>query len=354
MISRKSFLVMTFIAVLLIYIFIDSSGVASPEDHQLHLWQMGNLLYRCSNINMIYGIGLKKEQLDRLIEISRIIEAWVPPMAIKTKGKSEFLPVVENLARLYNALKEKKEIPESFRIELMKTREKQSELIRKGLRYNRKAPVFSCQRCHAVEGEGWLSGIPWWEVIAKNPGIHNEQAIAHFNAPFGLVGILLVWLYADEIDSILTNGQKAMVSSFTCCLIPPQEMANPVRVGQAEVGDWEIPLLEKIRNASKLALPFVRIGVKNFAIRRFLALKPDGTKSEQEQIRERIDKIIDKVRALSDVDFNLKREELAIEIKDIGGTSSIDTERKRKFNTAYFLLMPGAREIFEKLRNSIK
>ncbi|MDQ7780532.1 MAG: hypothetical protein RDV41_12625, partial [Planctomycetota bacterium] len=37
----------------------------------------------------------------------------------------------------------------------------------------------------------------------------------------------------DRVDSTLSDGQKSVIADFNPCIIPPENLKNPVRVGQA-------------------------------------------------------------------------------------------------------------------------
>ena len=71
------------------------------------------------------------------------------------------------------------------------------------------------------------------------------------------------------------------------------------------------------------------------------AKRPGITEADKERVRARMQRVMDEARGLSDVDFELSREELAAELS--GGTKAQDHRIKR----AYFLLSPGSVEIYD-------
>jgi hypothetical protein len=70
------------------------------------------------------------------------------------------------------------------------------------------------------------------------------------------------------------------------------------------------------------------------------------TEIKLQKERERIGKIFDKARSLSDVDFEMEKENLA---SQINLTAPETPERLRDFNSAFFLLLPGSAEVYDRL-----
>ncbi len=318
-------------------------GGARASAHSKHLYNLGYLIMKCSSVNMIFGLGLTRAQVGRLSEMARVIDALSPPPALDVTGTSVFAGVHDGFKRLENALRLQTKIPDSFRLELMKLREEEARQLRAGLRYTTTPVPFSCARCHRspeVQKYGW----PWIDTIAKLPGIQKEKAVSHTIAPFGLFSFLAIWYYSFEIDILLTGAQKAAVSDFTCCLLPPRDFADPIRIGQAREGEWETKTLEKIRGANRFSLPFVRYGIKSFMERKEKAIRPGTSASQLAEIDKEIDDLIKKTRELSEVDFTLQKHELAAVLTR--RISSPGSEAQKRFKTAMFLLMPGSSLVY--------
>jgi adenylosuccinate synthase len=73
---------------------------------------------------------------------------------------------------------------------------------------------------------------------------------------------------------------------------------------------------------------------------------PGMTAKKIAKERKRVGDLLDKARSLSDVEFEMEKENLAAQIK----TSAQETpEHLRDFNSAFFLLMPGTVRVYDKL-----
>jgi hypothetical protein len=116
----------------------------------------------------------------------------------------------------------------------------------------------------------------------------------------------------ERIIPILTENQLCIIDDFKPCLIPPKNLKDPSRVGQAR-GDASATVnhLERLR----------KIPEKKFenAKRRFIdeyigkyeekisILNPE----EKDQEIKRVNSLINYAIALSDVDFEMKKEDIA-------------------------------------------
>jgi len=317
-----------------------------PRDVWLsHLGGAGFLLMRLSSINMIQGLRLTPDQARQLLPLAEEVASHsvVPPIL---PGESSLASVVATMRRVESALLAGRPIPDSFRQLLFTEREKEATVIREHLRYDTSAPIASCIRCHVAPGErrrGW----PWWDIVARHPGIIQEKSAAHIVGPFGRAGFQRVASLADRIDGVLNDIQRAMVASFSCCILPPRDLVDPVRIGQAQVGDWEIPALEKVRSLSAIWVPLARHRARTLLERRLRAIKPGVLSSEVQALREKTDGIIDRARAMSDVDFAIQKQALAAELTALA-PPAIKPEHQRLMR-AVFLMIPGAADLYRPL-----
>jgi len=322
--------------------------VAASGPDARYLYQCGYLLLRCSGINLIRGLGLDRRQLLALREIAVMIDAVVPPPVIRENRDPRWGPLLGTFLRLERALRAGREIPEVFREEVLKARLEESAMINAGLRFDRAATPMSCGRCHGETDDPRWGRIPWLGPVAHHPGIRREQGMSHALAAYGITGYILVAWNANRVDAILRNPQKHLVSSFSCCLLPTKDMADPVRIGQAEEGDWEAPLLDRLRQASGVTLPFLRFAAKRFLMKRQRVLHPGQTKPDADAVRARIDTVIDEARALSEVDYALQRHELAVRLRG-DEEHPLLTAAAKRFKTAMFLLIPGSTGVYDEV-----
>ena len=114
-----------------------------------------------------------------------------------------------------------------------------------------------------------------------------------------------------RLQNVLTEGQKEVVEGFKPCLIPPQNLRDPVRAGQA-AGDKPVQILSRLRSIpaaewnshkDEIAARHVEMTEKH----KFKML------SDQERAAEerRFIALAEQARALKDTDFELEKARLA-------------------------------------------
>ena len=74
---------------------------------------------------------------------------------------------------------------------------------------------------------------------------------------------------------------------------------------------------------------------------------PGTPEADLTAARERVARALDTTRNMSDTEFELKKEELCKQLK--GVNAGPQTERVRRFRRAYFLLIPGSVEVYDKV-----
>jgi len=118
-----------------------------------------------------------------------------------------------------------------------------------------------------------------------------------------------------KLDGILTDAQLEVVESFKPCIIPPQNLRDPVRAGQASESPRGEHMLRRIREMPD----HVYRRAREHMVDRHMRFVQEGhgkyTKSEQSKEKKRIQKLMDQVRAMSEVDFEMKKAELGVELK---------------------------------------
>lgn len=150
----------------------------------------------------------------------------------------------------------------------------------------------------------------------------------------------------EEVKNNLTGKQLHIIEEFKPCLVPPK---GPARFGQADDTPGGVRQLERIRK-----MPDYRYSLKKYefadrVLERALLHKPGGEELDQDQLRSKILLIFDEARRLSEIDFELQKEELVKKLRqDIlpqPKTVDVDTKIER------FLLSPVAVTLLEeKLR----
>jgi hypothetical protein len=128
--------------------------------------------------------------------------------------------------------------------------------------------------------------------------------------------------YADGLRAIekrlcalLTPAQRRVVDTFNPCIIPPHDLKDPVRAGQAGGEHRDIEdHMETLRNLPDKAWKPVAGALfemyLSFEEKVLGAFEPEKRKTEM----ERLTKLVEKARAMSDPDFASEKGTLAIEV----------------------------------------
>ncbi len=135
-------------------------------------------------------------------------------------------------------------------------------------------------------------------------------------------------------ESVLRPGQLEVLDTYKPCLLPPKDLKNPVRVGQANDASQQARWLDRARQVppARVARMIDRM-IDN-------ELKHTGPLTDcQRRDREQlVAETVRKAAALSDVDYALNREDLAEQIQPPDRkaelTSEIETMQRRR-------LLPG-------------
>jgi hypothetical protein len=117
-----------------------------------------------------------------------------------------------------------------------------------------------------------------------------------------------------QLVKVLTPGQVYLVENFKPCLIPPDDIGNPLSIGQAEVNYKVINRLQRLRKMPDRIWEFRRGHVLERLVSRyekFVTL----TDKEKSTERARLRKVLTRVRRLSDIDFEMEKTALAEQLK---------------------------------------
>ena len=118
-----------------------------------------------------------------------------------------------------------------------------------------------------------------------------------------------------ELSKILTPEQKQVIDTFQPCLIPPKDLKNPVRAGQASSNDRAIQILRRVRDISDRVWNHRKYRMVSHMIERFSRHRSIMTEKEKEKELERLLFLFDKVRSMSNTDFEFEKENIAEELK---------------------------------------
>ncbi len=307
---------------------------------EANLREMGWWIVHLSAVNAANGVNLDRGQIRALRDLARRVEsagARVPDATV---------PLAPELAGVREAYRELREVllagravPPALRARVAAARAAESRAIRATLTPPRRdLPARgSCLRCHG--GSRDLDA----PVPPAGTWPPAEVAEAHTRGLFGPLGLATLAALAPEVDRRLTDAQRAVFSDFSCCLVPPSGLADPVRVGQASIPDWAADLLDRGRAVPERLWPGWRDRVAGHIGGLLDAVRPGVTEAEKAAARARIASALDGARGLPDVEYALARDGIAARLA--GDRTSPDHKLKRGF----FLLSPGAVAIYDAL-----
>lgn len=314
------------------------AGDQAPWEDQLR--EMGHLLYRTSGANVVNGLNLTRGQAVELRDLAQELDrAGASAPDPQGEFREDLGRARKTYRELYQVLSRGEEVSDDLRARVVSARTEESKAIAESLTWNPEAPKNACARCHTAPGTSSRRPIP---ASAK-----QEQAYAHIAGGFDQRGLVTLASLSKKVDRILTNAQKAVLSEFSCCLVPPKGMSDPVRVGQADVSDLAIEALEKARAASEKDWPTLKQRLLDGAERIEFLKRPDLSATDKAALRERVGAAYEKARTMSEMDFELGKADLARELKGPGPAQA--PEDKRPFMAAFFLLTPGSVETYDRL-----
>jgi hypothetical protein len=120
--------------------------------------------------------------------------------------------------------------------------------------------------------------------------------------------------YSKRVESIFTDEQKDVIADFEPCSIPPKNLSDPVRVGQASDSERVMSLLRRLR---QLPEHIFEANLDRIADRQIQHLTGKKRLTDEEKKEEcaRLKEFLRKVRSLDNVEFEMCKEELAGEYK---------------------------------------
>jgi len=310
----------------------------APLKWEPQLREMGYLFLHLSNINVINGLNLTRDQAEKLRRLAAEVEAAAAPAPTLSAPLSPELDAVRKAwLEARDLLLDGKPVPPALEARVNQARGAESAVIRKTIRPRPLALDTRCVSCHTVPDGN--PGPP----MARTPQLDALINRAHAEGLYGTGGLVKMAIASAQVKSILTEGQQAILGSFSCCLVPPQDLSAPVRAGQAEGSEKALELMRKIRECPDSFWPVLRGGILAGADRITDFVSPGATAARKAAARVEMAKLMDRVRSLKDVEFEMEKVEIAKSVKTIlvpgqGGDAP--------FKAAYFLLIPGSSAVY--------
>jgi len=147
---------------------------------------------------------------------------------------------------------------------------------------------------------------------------------------------------ASEVENILEDHQKYQLRNFVPCIIPPK---GELRIGQANDYSGVVRMLERIRKIPERVYRWNKERIIFRTIERMKVNLFPWNEIDENEMENYFSKLFDKVRALSDADFQLQKDKLAEEL-----ISTFSPKKKKQDlidKIRFFLLDPDIIPILE-------
>lgn len=316
---------------------------------------MGYLILHLSNINVVSGLNLTREQAVALRDVARKVEAASPAVPTMT---GEFRPDLALVRDTYREVRRRllagQEITDALRKRVGEARAVESAVVRLSIT-ELDAARSGCARCHQppeVRDVRTLGEAAYRSEVRQHgghPARRRAIFLAHQEGIFGKRGVWAVAMAAGEVDRVLTSAQKEGLADFSCCITPPKSLTGLMRFGQAESGEAQVEILRRVRQVPDFLWPAVRERVLDRAEEFAVVITPGADRDHKSGVREKVRDVYEHARALDEVNFELDRNKLAAELTQATKPQPEQTERQRRYMTAFFLTVPGAVEAYDSL-----
>lgn len=365
---RSLFPIILLFSFSLLFFFTETQSKASFQHSESKnvIWEkqlneLNMLVIRLSAINLIKGLNLSVEQIEALEKLQKPVEDL--NLLPVNNPADDLLPEItlcrNTYSELIRLLIAGDKISDEFKKQVFDTRLKHSLMIKQTLHGKpkvRKSPL-NCLQCHALPADFPKTDA----VLLKNRTVYAWQRKkidkTHVLGMIGNEANLLVWYAKEKVDIILSNSQKCVTGSFTCCLLPPSDLSDPMRAGQAFSSDEWIAYLREVRRYDK---PTWR-KYKHLYLKPLeevvIATLPSITEIQKQKTLYRIESIVNDVRRMDDITFELQKEVVCTRFQkcfnfdDITGVTSRNKNIK-KYVTAMYLLFPGNNDVYTALKEN--
>ena len=313
---------------------------------------MGWFIMHISGVNAINGLNLTREQAVKLRALAREVESVAPkPPTFSKTYRPDFGEVRDTYLELRKVLLDGGEVSKELEGKVHRARGVEAAVIRLSLAHPN-AKGGTCQRCHGepdVRDVRQQAAATLADLRMSDKPNQHETFMAHMHGTLGLRGAAKVAQLAPDVDKLLSDPQKDVVHTFSCCLVPPKGLSDPVRAGQAAGGEKEIQALRWARGIPAERWPNALESMLQTLDRNVAGQHPGATEAERAETRKRVAEVYEKARAMSETDFEMEKDRLAADLRGKKSTSSDLEPSGRRFMAAYFLLLPGSGEVYDHL-----
>ena len=368
---RANILYIQIPVIIIFLILIPWNSISGKKDFPLtpneqswnkQLAEMNYLIMRTSAANIINGLWLSKNQLKDLKKICKKLEGITPPTPeMNGDTNKELIEIRKTYLDLLKYLIKNRTIPVPLRNKVTEMRLLESEIIKRSVA-GAQSPGYNasgCLGCHAPPShfpKGDISSIRTKKITRV---MRKRIDMAHVIGLYGQQGTHKLWKLRSEVDKLVNNNQKFILKKFKCCLVPPEGLSDPTNIGQAFVSDKWIKYFADIRNIPKKTWPDVK-QLYIIPIEDIIESKLPGIrKKDKKGILKKVNLIIEKSRKMDNIDFELKKKSLCLDLSNALNIDFLIRESKqekdeRQFLGAMFLLLPGNLSIYNEVLRNVK
>lgn len=119
----------------------------------------------------------------------------------------------------------------------------------------------------------------------------------------------------NKARDTLTPAQRDVMSTYKACLIPPKNLKDPVRIGQADTNDGAYRILVQLRKLPTWKYDFLESALMDRMIDKYEHHFGKYNQKERMAIKNQIITGVRKARTLTDVQFELQKNKLCDSLK---------------------------------------
>jgi hypothetical protein len=133
-----------------------------------------------------------------------------------------------------------------------------------------------------------------------------------------------------RLNHVLTPEQVQVVKDFTPCLIPPKDLRNPVRAGQATSHGGMLKRLQRLRSIPADKWQTHRDRIAQRVVHKISKKVKPLTEAEKQEEKSRFLALADRIRQMPEVDFEMEKDKLIEELAPKARIKELKAEIKAR------------------------
>ncbi|MEW6746421.1 MAG: hypothetical protein AB1486_27075 [Planctomycetota bacterium] len=173
--------------------------------------------------------------------------------------------------------------------------------------------LWSCMNRREVIRTGLLHDVTRLarEVHLGKPAARSTPALG------GLV---------SDVEELLSESQRSVLVDFKPCLIPPKNLKDPVRVGQAADRSHGVALLTRLRATPERKWRELGDFVVTRALEEIERHQGSLPAEERDAALAHLREILERARAMDDAQFELEKKDLAAELGHLNRKETLESK----------------------------